>query len=166
MPLITSNRAARSGFAFVTKALLVLVVVAGCDKTAFHVTTQQWSDPPVGSATRIQLGAEQCLILSDLEKPEGGPFRFERCSGSHRSTDGGRFDWDAETKDGRTFSEVTIDGIRYKLSNGRLILVTCKTGKVIVQQLTRDPAKLRDLQGVMQKDRDIRDFFANPKAKN
>lgn len=166
MTLMTSNRTARSGFAFVATAVFGLVLVAGCDKTAFHVTTQQWSESPVGSATRIQLGAEQCVILSDLEKPEGGPFRFDRCSGSHRSADGGRFSWVAETKDGRTFSEVSIDGIRYNLSNGRLILITRKTGKVIVHQVPREPEKLRDLQREMEKDRDIRAFFADPEAKN
>ena len=166
MTLITSNRTARSDFAFVTTALIGLVLVAGCDKTAFHVSTQQWSEPPVGSATRIQLGAEQCVILTDLEKPEGGPLSFERCSGSHRSADGGRFSWEAERNDGRTFSEVSIDRIRYKLSNGRLILVTRKTGKVVVQQLPRAPEKLRDLQREMEKDRDIRAFFADPDAKN
>jgi hypothetical protein len=145
--------------------MLALVCIAGCDKTAFSVTHQQWSDASVGSATRIQLGAEKCLIMTDLAKSEGGPFSFYRCSGSHRSADDERFSWEAETKDGRTFSAITIDGTRYDLSKGRLILVSRKSGKTIVRQLDRDPEKLRDLYREMERDRGIREFFDDPEAK-
>jgi hypothetical protein len=60
-----------------------------------------------------------------------------RYRGYAESLDGGRFDWEVQTLDGKT-ALFWIDDTSYDLSDGTLFIVTTQDGKTEVKQLHRD----------------------------
>jgi hypothetical protein len=59
--------------------------------------------------------------------------------GHARSPGGQGFDWEVRTADGKT-ALFTIDGTRYDLAAGRVLMITTQDGGTRVRQLRRDPA--------------------------
>ena len=70
----------------------------------------------------------------------------------------------ARTKDGRTFSHISINSKDYDLDKGRLFLLSTEDAKIRILQLDRDPTKLRignlNELAELENDPDLRDFFA------
>jgi hypothetical protein len=69
--------------------------------------------------------------------------------GSVYGGDGRGLSWELRTADGRT-GEVQIDGVRYDLAAGTLLVVTTRDGAMVVRQLARDLSAVRlDHEGIM-----------------
>lgn len=73
---------------------------------------------------------------------EGGLLTSSHASGFSSSPDGRRIDWEWNTPTQKS-GEFQIDGARYDLANGTLMLVSTKAGKVRVTQLDVDLSKVQ-----------------------
>jgi hypothetical protein len=164
------------------------LLVAGCTPlmagtTVFSVAHAGLDDSCLGMPsviTFIQLRSAKCVIWSDALRhgpyndPKYAPKTY-RCAGVHTTFDGRRVEWECETKDGSTFTHVTIDAKSYRLSQGRIFLVSTRSGVTKIRQLKPDPVKL-DLEGparpspnalwnLAERDPTIRAFFQGPQDK-
>ena len=113
--------------------------------TAFHVSMENRTSSDFGPAraiTFIGLLSVRCFIWSNATgRPSYSPDDYYRCSGSHPLSAGEPVAWKCETKDGRTFTQITIDSTTYDLDKGRLFLLSRKAGALKVHQLQTGPTK-------------------------
>ena len=151
-----------------TLCVAVGIAATGCSGlpgyTSFAVTFVYGQT----SVTSIGLGAEKCILWSKAAaEPTCTPEDYYRCSGSHPLPDGQRVAWQCETKDGRTFTQITINSKSYDLAKGRLFLLSAEGGTIKLLQLDRDPAKLKitELDGLAEKDPEVRAFFGTSNGK-
>ena len=78
--------------------------------------------------------------------------------------DGESVKWRCETEDGREFTRITIDSVRYELAKGRLFLLSREEGVLEVIQLRTGPTKpsgsgMEDLIKLEKGHPEIRSFF-------
>jgi len=98
----------------------------------------------VGQASYVLLQWEEglaAMIWHDFSASSRGSGSTSdpiyRYRGYAESPGGHRFDWEAQTADGKT-ALFDIDGTRYDLTAGRLFIVTTQDGATLVRQLDRD----------------------------
>ena len=130
----------------VTGIIAFAAVTCGCGvslapsgMTSFAVSFESGVSSEFGLAratTMIQLGAVRCFLYSNTrDMPSYTPENYYACSGSHPLPNGEPVKWRCETEDGREFSKITVDSVRYELAKGRLFLLSRKEGVLQVMQL-------------------------------
>ncbi len=159
----------------VTGVIAIAAAAFGCGvsrvpsgMTAFAVTFESGVSSEFGLAratTMIQLGGARCFLCSNTrDMPSYTPENYYACSGSHPLPDGESVKWRCETEDGREFTRITIDSVRYELAKGRLFLLSREEGVLEVMQLQTGPTKpsgsgMEDLIKLEKGHPEIRSFF-------
>ena len=144
--------------ACVTVALAITACSGAPGKTSFAVTLVSGRT----AVTSIQLVSGKCVLLSDATtQPTYAPEDYYRCSGAHPLSNGQNVEWECETRDGRTFTQITIDAKSYDLANGRLFVFSVEDGERKLLQLDRDLSKVKitALSDLATDDPEIRAFL-------
>lgn len=110
------------------------------------------------SAT-IQMGNRGCTIWSDA-----GPWKPAGMSGRTASMfirlpTGRQVSWKCQTPDGKSFTELQVDGKSYDLDDGGLVLIVTRGGPIRVIQLKTASYKVSDLESLAQKFPEVAQFF-------
>jgi hypothetical protein len=129
--------------------LLCLMVSNGCSRqgaapdppagyslgmTNGIIIFRHWKDGPAFMICADVVGGHSSQGSQSQSGPSGHSYTDK---GRISAPDGRRFDWQAQTSDGRSI-RFLLDGKEYDLSKGSLFLVKTKEGKTEVEQLSKD----------------------------
>lgn len=101
-------------------------------------------------STRVQICTQRVVIVSDCTQQSDRALQVKSVSGVHVAADGREIPWLCQTKDRRTFSRVSVNGVDRRFADGNTFLITTKDGEIRVKQMQIDDNRTTSLRKLLQ----------------
>lgn len=137
-------------------------VLESAGYTAFAISDGSRSDGYY--SVTIQMRDQGCTLWSDA-----GPWKPAGMSGRTASMfirlpTGRQVSWKCQTPDGKSFTELQVDGKSYDLDDGGLFLIVTRGGPIRVIQLKTASYKVSDLESLAKQFPEVAQFLERKTA--